>query len=113
MRGATWMDGVSSTPSSKTWTPFDRLPEFGTNVPILTAGRISPVIGLTPRRPFARADRLDQQRRLAGVELIRQEHGQLIAFAGRRSNAIEAQARIDREVLPQRASCPERTTRCS
>ena len=47
-----------------------------------------------------RADRLNQQRRLAGVELIRQEHGQLIVLAGRRSNAIEAHARIDREVLP-------------
>ncbi len=52
MRGATWMDGVSSTPSSNTWTPLDGLPEFGANVPILTAGRISPVTGLTPRRPF-------------------------------------------------------------
>ena len=50
-RGATWIGGVSRTPSSNTWMPLFGSPEFGANVPILTAGRISLVTGLMPRRP--------------------------------------------------------------
>jgi hypothetical protein len=31
--------------------PLNGSPEFGANVPTFTAGRISPVSGLMPRRP--------------------------------------------------------------
>ena len=50
-RGATWMGGVSITLSWNTSMPLVGSPEPCANVPIFTAGTISPVIGLRPRRP--------------------------------------------------------------